>query len=52
MHKVTENDLYTITQPVEIFTQTNKIYPTELDHGGNNLSENHQNNGALPLHGT
>ena len=52
MHNIAEYELDAVTQPMEIFAQTDKIDPIDLADGGTTLAKNHQYNGALPPHGT
>ena len=47
MHEVAAVKLGEFLQPMEIFTHTNKVDPTELDINDTTLAENHQDNGAM-----
>ena len=48
MHKVSEEDINAIVQPMELFTQHNNPYSTYLVNAESTPSENHQDNGASP----
>ena len=52
MHEVAEDNIDDITQPTYLFTQPDKLDPTELAEDGTTLDENHQYNGASPRHVT
>ena len=41
MHKVAEVDLEEITQPTELFTQTNKFDHVEISNENTNPDKNH-----------
>ena len=52
MHKVAEVDLKEITQPIELFTQPNKLDPMELADDETFPAENHQDNDNMSSHVT
>ena len=52
MYEVAEVNIEDFSQPTELFTQPDKVDPTEIANDDTTPAETYQDNGTMPTHGT